>query len=275
MSVMTEAELREMWQAGRGTIPPLARGIRFSPSARDFIRQWNIDISYTDETTSPEPHEAVAPQNPTRPAWDKPGQFPVRLEGPLPVCSVCGQPVHDKPGHMAQLDAAHFAPKTVPRFLFRGKMDTLHAQFLLAARRARRYNLPQLVAYLTTLAAYCREIISAEYNDREVAPLQLAGHSEAEIRERTHWPQRTLGIEHVVPAPTDHDLVLQLNVLRCHVRETELVAVNVFYGLDGQPLRPDLMRALNRLSSAVYYLILLFKAGKIAWKLPGWLEQGP
>jgi ethanolamine utilization cobalamin adenosyltransferase len=68
-------------------------------------------------------------------------------------------------------------------------------------------------------------------------------------------------------------ILLQLNLLRCQVRETELVAVNVFTETDGQPTRPDLIRALIRLSSAVYYLILLFKAGKITWKMPGQLEQ--
>jgi len=275
VSVMTEAELREMWQAGRGAIPPMSRQVRFTPSARDFIHQWNIEISYVDAVSASEPPQAAVTHNSSRPAWDKPGEFPVRLEGSLPVCSVCGQPIRDKPSHMSQLDPGHFAPKTAPRFLFRGKMDTLHAQFLVAMTHARRSNLAQLVDYLTTLAAYCREITSAEYNEREVAPLQLAGQSEAAIRERTHWPEQNLGIKHVVPGPDDHDIVLQLNLLRCQVRETELAAANVFIGPDGQPVRPDLMRALNRLSSAVYYLILLFKAGKIVWKLPGRPEQRP
>ena len=197
----------------------------------------------------------------------------VRLEDPVPVCIVCGQPVAHKPGHMSQLDSGHFGPKTAPRFFFRGKMDTLHAQFLLAVAQAQRFNLPDLADYLTSLAAYCREITSAEYNQRQVAPLQLAGLTEAQIRERTHWPERTLGLSHVVPGPGDHELLLQLNLLRCQTRETELVTASVFSGPDGQPTRPDLMQALNRLSSAVYYLVLLLKAGKITWKTPAWLGQ--
>jgi ethanolamine utilization cobalamin adenosyltransferase len=66
-------------------------------------------------------------------------------------------------------------------------------------------------------------------------------------------------------------MLLQPNLLRCQVREVELVAASAFTGPDGQPTRTDLMTVLNRLSSAVYYLILLFKAGKIAWKIPGGL----
>lgn len=282
MTVITEAELRELWQGGRGVIPPFPPGTRLTPSARDFVHQWGLTITVEDGKLSKDTEQlsiftegmqsvSIQPPNTLRPTWDKPAEFPVNLSGPLPVCTVCRQPVVNKPAHMAQLDASHFAPKTAPRFVFRGRMDTLHAYFLLAAAQARRFNLPDLVDYLTSLSAYCREITSAEYHGREVASLQLAGLSEAQIREASHWPERTLGIPHVAPAPGDHEMLLQLNLLRCQAREAELVAASAFTGLDGQPTRPDLITALNRLSSAVYYLILLFKAGKIAWKIPGGL----
>jgi ethanolamine utilization cobalamin adenosyltransferase len=290
VTIITEAELRELWQGGRGSIPPFPPQTRLTPSARDFINQWGITVTFVEATAdrrlltieSNGPFTEDQGQE-TRdastlrllasspPPWDKPGAFPVNLSGPLPTCTVCGQPVTQKPGHMAQLDATHFAPKTAPRFVLRGKMDTLHAHFLLATAQARRFSLPELANYLTTLAAYCREITSAEYHEREVAPLQLAGLSEADIHEASHWPDRTLGIPHVVPGPDDHEMVLQLNLLRCQVREAELVAAAAFTGPDGQLSRPDLVVALNRLSSAVYYLILLLKAGKIAWKIPGGL----
>ncbi len=87
-------------------------------------------------------------------------------------------------------------------------------------------------------------------------------------------PNMNIHLKDVI-GPDDHDIMLQLNLLPCQVRETELAAANVFISPDGQPVRPELMRALNRLSSAVYYLILLFKAGKIVWKLPGRPEQRP
>ena len=267
MTVITEAELRELWRGGRGTIPPLPRGVRFTPSARDFINEWGIRLTWLDEAPPSPPAGDDAP--PDRPAWDRPAEFPVKLEGALPVCAACGQPVADKPGHMAQLDAGHYAPKNAPRFRFRGKMDTLHAQVLVAMAVARRCNLPQLADYLATVAAYCREVASADYNDRPVAPLQLGGLSADQIREYTHNPRQMLGVEHLTPGPHDHEALLQLNLLRCQVREAELLAATVFTGNDGQLTRPDLVQALNRLSSAVYYLALLLKAGKIGWKTPG------
>lgn len=226
MIVITEAELREMWQDGRGVIPPMPAGVRFTPSARDFIKQWGITVTFTEITADNRPQTA------------------------------------EQSGKNSSLAAS---------LTFRGKMDTLHAQFLLAAAQARRFNLPDLTNHLSALAAYCREITGAEYDEREVAPLQLAGLTEAEIREASHWPDRILGIAHVTPGFNDHELLLQLNLLRCQARETELVAASAFTGSDGRPARPDLILALNRLSSAVYYLILLLKAGKLAWKMPGGL----
>ncbi len=265
MTVITEAELREMWQGGRGTIAPLPRDARFTPSAKDFINQWGITLTFEDEIAPP-----PAPAEPAAaPAWDKPGAFPVQLKGDVPVCSVCGQPVTHKPGHLSQVDAAHFAPKTSPRFLFRGKMDTLHAQTLLATAQARRFNFPQLAAQLDSLAAYCREITSAEYHGRTVSPLALGEKTEADIHDITHHPRQFLGIDHLVPTAGDHEILLTLNLLRAQSREAELTAVHVFTDAEGQPTRPDLMQALNRFSSAVYYLELLFAAGKFPWQAPG------
>ncbi len=243
MTVITEVELREMWQGGRGVIPPLPRDTRFTPSARDFVKQWGITITFA-EGAADRAFVAPSPADRGLETGDR------ESKNPSP--------------------ASRRLTATSP-LIFRGKMDTLHAHFLLAAAQARRFNLPELADYLSTLAAYCREISSAESNERKVAPLQLAGLTEAEIGERSHWPNRTLGIPQVAPGPGDHEALLQLNLLRCQARETELIAANVFTGPEGQPSRPDLIVALNRLSNAVYYLILLFKAGKIAWKMPGGL----
>ncbi len=265
MTVITEAELREMWQGGRGTIAPLPRDARFTPSAKDFINQWGITITFEDEIAPPSAAENTA----GAPVWDKPGAFPVQLTGDVPVCSVCGQPLTRKPEHLSQIDAGHFAPKTSPRFFFRGKMDTLHAQVLLATAQARRFNFPGLAAQLETLAAYCREITSAEYHGRTVSPLTLEGKTESEIHDVTHHPQKHLGIEHIVPGSNDPEILLVLNLLRAQSREAELTAAHTFTDADGQPTRPDLIQALNRFSSAVYYLELLFAAGKFPWQAPG------
>lgn len=239
MTIVTESELRELWQNGRGQLPAFPPETRFSDSARDFLRTHQIEL---------QPH--------SHSDWDKPGTFPVVLSGPVPVCAECGQPIKHKPEHMTQLDAGHFASKTNPRLVLRGRIDSLHAFVMLAAAKARGFQMTALANQLDTLAAYCREIMSAEYNKRTPAALTLLGRNEEELHEISHWPDRHLGIQHIVPGPDDHEILHWMNVIRTQAREVEVVA------LDAVPAA-DLSRALNRFSSAVYVLELYFKAGKL------------
>jgi ethanolamine utilization cobalamin adenosyltransferase len=263
MSVITESELRELWQNGRGQLPAFPPGTRFSASAQDFLKVNRLEIRY--ETVG------VGFPDPTQADWNKPGSFPVVLTGPVPVCSECGQPLHAKPEHLTQLDAGHFAPKTSPRLVLRGRVDSLHALVMLTASVARRFELPELATHLDTLAAYCREIMSAEYNLRPVAPLTLMGKSESELHEISHWPDKHLGIPHLIPVPHDHEILHWLNVLRTQSREVEVVALQAFPPDASDPagVGTSLARAFNRLSSAVYVLELYFQAGKLSWKVIG------
>ena len=245
MDVITEAELRELWRNGQGTLPSFPAGVRFSASAQDFLKSHGLTPKIDD-----------SPAVDARSAWDKPGTFPVVLSGDLPRCAECGQPVRSKPDHMTQLDAATYAPKTAPRLKFRGRVDSLHAFVMLAAAVARRDRLVAMAAHLDTLAAYCREIMSAEYNARPVAALTMAGMDEAQLHAISHWPDHHLGIEHIVPGAADSEMLHWLNVVRTQAREVEVVALESF-------VPADLAHALNRLSSAVYVLELMLKAGKL------------
>ncbi|MBM4424985.1 MAG: hypothetical protein FJ030_16660 [Chloroflexi bacterium] len=265
--VITESELRELWRNGKGALPPFPPGARFSPAALDFIKTHELEIQFDSTSLSAPPSALHTP----RPAWDKPGVFPVVLSGPAPVCIECGQPVKPKPEHMTQLDAAHFAPKTHPRVKLRGQLDSLHATMMLVAAEARRFQLPQLAERLDTLAAYCREIQSAEYNARSAQPLSVGGHTEDEIHDISHHPDK-LGMAHLVPGANDHSILHWLNFARALAREIEIAALDV-YGPNAHTHGPSsavdygIPKALNRLSSAVYVLELLFQRGDLGWKM--------
>jgi ethanolamine utilization cobalamin adenosyltransferase len=169
---------------------------------------------------------------------------------------------------MTQLDPGLFAPKTSPRLVLRGRVDSLHGLVMLTAAIARRFQLPELAQGLDTLAAFCREIMSAEYHLRPVGPLAMLGKTENELHEISHWPDRFLGIQHLVPGAQDHEMLHWLNVLRTQSREVEIVALATFPPADQDPAEAgaSIVRALNRLSSAIYVLELYFQAGKLSWK---------
>ena len=272
MGIITEAELRDqIRQPQRGASLSVPAGTRFSPAAQDFLKQWQIDVRYDAEGPALSVAEGAgltlgAGAEHARPLWDKPGSFPVVLEGHVPICMTCGQPITHKPNHMTQVDAGHYAPKNTPRVRFRGKLDTIHGLCLLVAARAQALNLRPLADHLATLAAYCREIMSAEYHGRPVAALELAGLDEQALHQATHDPKAAVGIDHIVPDLEDHEILHWLNYLRCEVREAEITALDLAAPTPGPPLpNAELAHAVNRLSSAVYYLELQFKGGKLGW----------
>lgn len=53
MAFITESELREKWKGGATTRFEFSAGTRFSPSALDFIRQWQLDVTVGGEKLSP------------------------------------------------------------------------------------------------------------------------------------------------------------------------------------------------------------------------------
>ena len=63
-----------------------------------------------------------------------------------------------------------------------------------------------------------------------------------------------------MPQHTDGEEILLLNRLRCLARQAELAAVKAFTDENGKTDRADLLQALNRLSSAVYILMIRKKA---------------
>ena len=160
---------------------------------------------------------------------------------------------------MTQLNAEMFAPKSNDRIRLRGKLDTLQALCLLVGAMAREQEDAKTANLLETLAAYCREMMSAEYNERPVQPLTIDGLDEGSLRKTTHDPEAALGVPHLTPNTQDSPLLLWLYFLRTQARETELVAIDCFSGdAYGRDIF-GLVQALNRMSSAVYYLEILLK----------------
>ena len=64
-----------------------------------------------------------------------------------------------------------------------------------------------------------------------------------------------------MPSCTDKDSILELNLVRTLVRSTEWQALEAFSDREGNPTRPDILQALNRMSSMLYILMLQEKGG--------------
>jgi ethanolamine utilization cobalamin adenosyltransferase len=254
VTILSEAELRaQLGLPRQGAVVEVPPGTQLTPAAADLVRTWELDLREVPDAAADAGADAV----PAVAAWDLPGRFPVVLEGDIPRCVTCGGGVRDKPSHLTQLDARFFAPKSDARIRLRGRLDSLQALALLTAARAQADGWNELAADLGTVAAYCRELLAAEYHLRPPGRLQLAGLDEDALHHASHHPQEVVDLEHLVPDASHPEVLHWLNWLRCQVREAEILALDAFPpehhpGTEGGPLA----RSVNRLSSAIYYLEL-------------------
>lgn len=249
--IVTEADLRDQLRrptVGARVVVPA--GARLSPAASDFVRQWSL-VTVADAEA-----DAVS-----SPAWDTPPTFPVDLAGEPPRCTACGTPVTEKADALTQLNAHHYAPKTHPRLRLRGRVDSLHALVGLVQHLALRAGEDELARDLATVAAYCRELTSAEYNERPVAEVRLADWDVEAIHHATHDPEGSLGVRHLTLTGADAELQHWLNVARTDCREIEILALEAFPS-PHHPYGASICHALNRLSSVLYFLQLRLKAGE-------------
>ena len=203
----------------------LAPGDRLTDAAREWLAKEKIPILPAEEA------------KPTR----------YRLEN--------GAYLEEKPEHMTHLNAETLVPKTHPRITFRGKLDTLEAELLLCQRSQK-----DLQKDLGEILALARQILRCDVLEELLKWEKLCGLTEEEQRKRSHYPQDYYGQPHFMPSPEDSETVLQLNRLRCAAREAELAAVHAFTDRNGNPTRPDILKALNRMSSMLYILMIQWKA---------------
>ena len=152
-----------------------------------------------------------------------------------------------KPEPMTHLNGDTLVPKTHPRIFLRGKLDSLESTLILC-----QLQLPALTQPLGELLAQTRRILRCEVLEEPLKEVRLLGLTEEELRRRSHIPQEYYGVPHFMPEASDGETIAHLNRLRCQVRETELAAAAAFP--EGQ--REDLLQALNRMSSAVYLLMI-------------------
>mgnify|MGYP003293120005 FL=1 len=199
----------------------LAGGDTLTPGARDWLRREKIEILSPEEA--------------------RPQRF--RL--------LSGGYSEEKPEHMTHLNREILVPKTHPRIAFRGAMDTLEAELILAQLAA-----PKSAGKLEEILSLARKIIRCDVLEEPLEVTVLCGLTEQEMRHRSHFPQEYYGIAHFMPAADHGRPMARLNRARCAAREAELKACDAFSDREGKPTRPDILRAMNRMSSMLYLLML-------------------
>jgi ethanolamine utilization cobalamin adenosyltransferase len=157
-----------------------------------------------------------------------------------------------KPEYMTSLSGNRLVSKTHGRIAFRGAVDSLEAEIIEAQILAEERGEPWYRERLAEVLSCLRDILASEVKEVPLAPPCLFGLTSDEIRRQSHEVKGTFGFEHPLPDYTMGPLAARLNLLRTRVRAAELLAVRVFG--PGEDAREDLILAMNRLSSALYWL---------------------
>lgn len=200
----------------------LAKSDQLTSSARDWLTRERIPILPADQA-KPESYQLLS-----------------------------GGILTEKPEHMTHLHGNILVPKTHPRIAFRGAMDTLEAELVLCQLTLTEPMRQQVQQILD----FARGLLRREVLNEPVPEAPLCGLTPAELRARSHFPQKYYGQPHFMPEWTDGEAIARLNRCRTAARAAELAAVRAFTDENGSPTRPDLLQALNRLSSMLYILMI-------------------
>nr|WP_320011112.1 hypothetical protein [uncultured Desulfobulbus sp.] len=252
MKVVTEAVLRELFRRGELNHFQPEPGQIVTPSAASFLHERQIKI------ISP---EASAPSlNAPEPQPVSSKELPVEEPKARYVSALDGGGFMEKPEYMTHLSGNRLIAKDHPRIVFRGKLDSLQSCILLVQGLAVEKKLGGLCTDLEEVLGWCRQIMKVDVLDLPLEKQTIFSLSPDELRQHSHYPQKHYGVDHITPAVSMGPMLLALNDLRSRVREVETAAVAAFRQ-EFTTGRTDILQALNRMSSAIYILMIREQAG--------------
>lgn len=229
MSVLTENDIRSLCRKGAEIV--LSESDVLTPSAKNYLSEKKIPVRFENEA-KPEKR-----------------QFQ----------TLFGATLSEKPEFMTHLYGNMLVFKDHPRIIFRGKIDDLDAEILLAQVLAKKHGLLKLVDDLEEILAFVRNLFRCDVLNEPAGEFSLLGMTAAQLREISHNPKKYFGKEHFLQHYSMGEVLLTLNKLRTLTRQTELAAYQAFKDANGQVLREDIIMALNRLSSLFWIMMYQYE----------------
>lgn len=255
MKVLTEAILRGEFKNKLPEKYIVKSTVLITPSARQFLRDRNIQLIIEDKAQCDINGANKKDQNKYKEL-----ETPDNKIVPKYISSYTGGALESKPEHMTQIYGNKLVFKDDLRIIFRGKLDSLQSKILELQIFTDSKNITGLLEELEEVLNYTREILKSEVLEKEFFSPNLIGLNDKQLREMSHHPKKHFGVEHILPDYKMGDVIIKLNSLRSSVREVELAAIKAFRR-DFEIDRADIIKALNRLSSCIYILMCKYKAG--------------
>lgn len=229
MNFLTEDDIRSRNLAAGGVLS-LAPGERLTPSAAEYAAQLRLRVEHGGAP-------ALSPQG------------SACHSGCSPAAEGCNCEASQE---LTWLDAATQVPKNHPSIIMRGRLDSLLAHIVLVQTQfdPKDRKPAYLKQCLAELHAWAMLALKGEVTGEAVCPKGMGGMDVETLHAISREPKKYLGLDHFAAEASMGGNVALLNWLRASVREAEVAAVTCSGNM-------DVICALNRLSSAVYVLMLL------------------
>ena len=247
MAVLTESMVMSKIKDGIKKID-IKKNTVITPSAMERIRQAKLEIVYLDEVSNKKVEEHK--------------EKPVILNIPdsLPeypyICHITEALFKEKPEYMTTIMKNRLVNKDHPRIIFRGAIDSFLAELYKVMAKPIVLGNNLLINDLISIKDFLKKIQMAEVSEGYLEEFTLLGLSAKELREHSHHPQKYYKVDHLFNLDhTAGEIALDLNYLRAKSRELEIKAFKAYYECS-KLKREDIIKGLNRLSSALYIMEL-------------------
>lgn len=266
MKVITEAILRDELRDEMPEVYTIPEGKILSPAAREYLQQLKIKIA-DKKKNRPLPRYEVNVEAEEAPGVQETSRVAVQAapveSRPKYVDEQTGAFYYEKPEHMTQLYGNLLVTKDDKRIAFRGKLDSLEANFILKQTELLEMGEDKaLVENLEDILGSLREMMRCDVLNLPFSRDRMIGLTHEELRDHSHNPMKYYKVKQMVlPNYSLGRTYAILNFLRTQVRETEVVAATAFNNGKGFD-RADIIEELNRMSSAMHILMCRYLAKK-------------
>ena len=247
---ITEADLREHAGLRDGGELFFAPGTRFTPAASQLLSDKHITVRWRNEDGQ------IFVESDKGGQWESVHPLKNNNVRPKNGCMLCHSELTSKPALLTHLDDTTLVPKTHPRITLRGKLDSCICYCVLL--QSEITGVPStLSGFIADIRSYLGQVLQCEVTGAELPLPALGEYSSEQVHRWSHQPLKYLGHDHLLPDVTFGPNVARMNYLRAMVRELELLSCSVYMDSMMQVQREDMVAGLNRLSSAIYVVMIL------------------
>ncbi len=254
---ITESWLRERFGLAQQTEVQVPANAVFTPSARELLESRKVTVKYVDEQGQTFREQGVHQQaEAVAPDLVKVHALTSESHHQSANCLLCQQIVQKKPDTLTHLNAHELVSKSDGRIQLRSLVDGAIAFAVWI--QAEQYGQWSAVfdLWLADIRSALGNLMRADATGTPMPPVSMGEFDSEALHQLSHHPLRFIGYDHIVPDVQYGLTVARLNMLRAKIREAETIAAQVLITHDFKVLRPDMMQGLNRLSSAVYVLMI-------------------